>query len=169
MTLDPVAIPLKNFLLVEQCPAEWRRLDLYMFRDDEVVFYVGQSYVAFDRVWQHIHDGYKGRSVVGRFILCNWPGSMKFTIELLTSQSSRFDAVDHNLDAAEQHLIKQLAPCFNTTFNHQPTLLPARYAPPTSEIKCWRSLSKLIREAGYAIQADNRKLWLASDEASGKR
>jgi hypothetical protein len=164
MTLDGVTIPLKNFLLTEQqCPPEWHHLDLYLFRDEEVTFYVGQSYLAFDRVWQHIRDGYKGRSVVGRFILGNWPGSMKFTLELLNSQSSRFDTVGHDLDAAERSLIEQLAPCFNSTLNRQPTPLPARYAPPTSDIKCWRSLSKLIREAGYAVRAEDRRRWVSPE------
>ncbi|HSN74705.1 MAG TPA: hypothetical protein VL334_06360, partial [Anaerolineae bacterium] len=62
--VDPHAVVLvKEFLLTEQrCPPDWRPLDLYLFRDDAVVFYVGQSYVAFDRVWRHILDGYKGRS-----------------------------------------------------------------------------------------------------------
>jgi hypothetical protein len=57
-----IAVPLKEFLLTElHCPPELRPYDLYLCRDDEVVFYVGQSYVAFDRVWQHILDGFKGR------------------------------------------------------------------------------------------------------------
>jgi hypothetical protein len=72
-----IAVPLTEFLLTEQhCPPEWRPYDLYLCRDDEVVFYVGQSHVAFDRVWQHILDGFKGRSMLGRFILCNWPASL---------------------------------------------------------------------------------------------
>ena len=80
--VDHIVMPLKRFLIAAECPADWRGFDLYLFRDDDVVFYVGQSYLAYDRVWQHITDGYKARSVVGRFVLCNWPGSMRFTIEL---------------------------------------------------------------------------------------
>lgn len=38
-----VVISLKRFLLMEQCPADWKGLDLYLFRDETVVFYVGQS------------------------------------------------------------------------------------------------------------------------------
>ena len=72
-----IALSLKRFLIVAECPPDWRAFDLYLFRDDEVVFYVGQSYLAYARVWQHITDGYKARSVVGRFVLCNWPGSMR--------------------------------------------------------------------------------------------
>ena len=61
-----VILPLKEFLLIETCPPEWKDLDLYLVRDDQVVFYVGQSYTAFDRVWQHIFDAFKGRSTVGQ-------------------------------------------------------------------------------------------------------
>ena len=57
--MDHIALPLKRFLIVAVCPPDWRAFDLYLFRDDEVVFYVGQSHLAYDRVWQHIADGYK--------------------------------------------------------------------------------------------------------------
>ena len=86
MKSENIAIPLKRFLLVQQCPASWKGLDLYLFRDENVVFYVGQSYLAFARVWEHLLGGFKGHSTVGRFVWCNWPTSMNFTIELLSSQ-----------------------------------------------------------------------------------
>ena len=89
---DRVLLSVKEFLITEQrCLPEWRPFDLYLFRDEHVVFYVGQSYVAFDRVWRHILDGFKGRSMVGRFILCNWPASMKFVIELPFASSITYD------------------------------------------------------------------------------
>jgi hypothetical protein len=157
---DHIVLPLKRFLVVPACPPEWRGFDLYLFRDGEVVFYVGQSYLAYDRVWQHITDGYKARSVVGRFILCNWPGSMRFTIELWSSQADRFAAIDHDLNAAERSLIEQYAPCFNEALNRQPTPLPDRYAPPSAPIRCSRSPNKLIHEAERAVQADERRAWL---------
>ena len=159
---DRIAMPLKEFLLTEQhCPPDLRHYDLYLCRDDEVVFYVGQSYVAFDRVWQHILDGFKGRSMLGRFILCNWPTSLRFTIELHDSRSAVFADVGHDLNAAERVLIERHAPCFNEMLNRHPTALPARYAPPGPMIRCSRSLGKLIGEARYAVQADRRKSWLA--------
>ena len=87
--MNGYAVSLKEFLLTEQrCPPEWRPFDLYLFRDDEVVFYVGQSYVAFDRVWRHILDGYKGRSVVGRFIHCNWPASLPWPWMVMMDSTS---------------------------------------------------------------------------------
>ncbi len=161
-SIDPgVLISIKEFLLTDQhCPPDWRPFDLYLFRDDEVVFYVGQSYVAFDRVWRHILDGFKGRSVVGRFILCNWPASAKFTVELLATGSERFAAADHDLNAAERWLIETHAPCFNTALNSHPTPLPAGYMPPNSKITCPRSPRKLIRQANIIVQVDNRRRWL---------
>jgi hypothetical protein len=157
-----IAVSLKEFLLTEQhCPPKWRAYNLYLCRDGEVVFYVGQSYVAFDRVWQHILDGFKGRSMIGRFILCNLPGSMRFTVELHDSRSADFSDVGHDLNAAERALIEQHAPCFNEMLNRCPTVLPARYAPPGPTIRCSRSLGKLIGEARYAVWADRRKGWRA--------
>jgi hypothetical protein len=156
--VERVTTSLKEFLLTEQrCPPEWRLFDLYLLRDDTVVFYVGQSYVAFDRVWRHILDGYKGRSVVGRFILCNWPASMRFTIELLSARAPQFADLDHDLSAAERRLIERHAPCFNVSLNSQPTPLPARYAPPGQGITAPRSLTRLINEASMAVRADRRR------------
>jgi len=155
-----IVIPLKRFMLLDSCPPDWRSLDLYLFRDDSVVFYVGQSYLAFERVWDHLRNGFKGRSTIGRFILCNWPVSLKFNIELMSSQSARFANVDHDLNAAERDLIGQLAPCFNDMLNSQPTPLPGRYASPNSKPLCSRSLNKLIHEAERAVRADAKLAWL---------
>ncbi len=156
-----VSVSIKQFLVLEHCSPAWRTLDLYIFRDGNVYFYVGQSHLAYDRVWQHVHDGFKARSIVGRFILCNWPGSMGYTIDLLSSRSERFAGVHHDLDAAERLLIEQCNPCFNTALNNHPAVLPARYTPPGPEIRCSRNLNRLIRQAGIALQADRRKHLLA--------
>jgi len=157
----PVVLTYKQFLVLETCPEAWQKLDLYLVRDAEVVFYVGQSYLAFDRVWRHIRDGFKGRSLLGRFLLCNWPASLKFTIELWSSQAEAFAAVGHDLSAAERQLIQQWTPCLNEALNPNPTPLPARYAPATAKIRCSRSLTKLIHQAEIALAADARQQWLA--------
>ncbi|MCB0119631.1 MAG: hypothetical protein KDD72_11420, partial [Anaerolineales bacterium] len=98
MTEQNVSISLKRFLLIEQCPAAWKNLDLYLFRDENVAFYVGQSHLAFARVWEHLLSGFKGHPIVGRFIWCNWPKSMNFTIELMSSQSEQFKSVENDLN-----------------------------------------------------------------------
>ena len=164
MNNEKVSIPLKRFLLVEKCPASWRGLDLYLFRDEKVVFYVGQSYFAFARVWEHLINGFKGHSIVGRFIWCNWPKSMSFTIELLSSQSMQFDEVRNELNASERFLIQHWTPCFNISQNSQPTPLPNSYLPPNAPFRRRRSLNMLVHEAKQAVKADETKLWLENME-----
>lgn len=160
MQEQTIVLPIREFLLVEQCPVEWRVFDLYIIRDDALVFYVGQSFQAFDRVWHHIRDGHKARSVVGRFILRNWPSSLRYSVELLSSRAGRFAGVGYELTAAENSLIAHFTPCFNRTANAHPTPLPARYAPPSGPIRCSRNLKNLIREAGRAHQTEQRRLLL---------
>jgi hypothetical protein len=164
MTDLQVSISLKRFLLIEQCPAEWKTLDLYLFRDENVVFYVGQSHLAFARVWQHLLGGFKGHSLMGRFVWCNWPKSMNFTLELLSSQSERFKDLGNDLNAAERALIQSGMPCLNVSLNGQPTPLPPGYLPPNASLRCGRSLNKLIHEAERAVQAEETRLWIQTME-----
>ena len=158
---DPtISISLKRFLLLGDCPAEWRGLDLYLFREEAVVFYVGQSHFAFARVWEHLLGGFHGHSVVGRFIWCNWPASMNFTIELLSSGSPQFDLAGHDLNAAERELIRRWSPCFNVSLNSQPTAVPAAYLPYNARMRCSRSLARLVHQARRAVQAEDRERWI---------
>src|SRR5262245_50135875 len=159
-----IAIPLKRFLLVEHCPESWKGLDLYLFRDENVVFYVGQSYLAFARVWEHLLNGFKGHSMIGRFVWCNWPKSMSFTIELLSSQSEQFNIVMNDLSASERLLIQRWSPCFNISQNNQPTSLPNSYLPPNVPFRRRRSLNMLIHEAERAVKVEDSKLWLENME-----
>lgn len=164
---DIIAVSLKQFLVTEErCPPEWQPYDLYLLRDDACVFYVGQSESAFARVWEHVRGGFKGRSEVGRFILCNWPASMRFTVELRDSRSDEFAALNHDRSAAERALIEHFAPCLNVALNHTPNPLPACYAPVTAKPRCSRSLGKLIMEASIALQAEQRRRWLADADFS---
>jgi hypothetical protein len=167
MNSENIVIPLKRFLLINQCPTSWKGFDLYVFRDENVKFYIGQSYLAFDRVWDHLLGGFKGHSLVGRFIWCNWPKSMSFTIELLNSQSEQFYEVGNNLNASERLLIQHGSPCFNLSQNYQPTALPNTYLPPNAPFRRRKSLTMLIHEAERAVKADDTKLWLENmDEVS---
>src|SRR5215475_6017731 len=61
---------------------------------------VCQSYLAFARVWEHLINGFKGHSIVGRFVWCNWPTSMNFTIKLLSSQSEEFGEARNELNTS---------------------------------------------------------------------
>ena len=160
MRAENIVIPLKRFILIEHCPVEWKTLDLYLFHAENTVFYVGQSQLAFARVWEHLLGGFHGHSIVGRFVWVNWPASMNFTIELLSSQSEQFAALGHNLDAAERSLIEQYKPCFNISLNLEPTPLPGIYLPPNAKPRFMRSLGKMRHEAGRVIMAEEKKRWM---------
>ena len=155
-----VTVPVKQFILLDQCPPSWKELDLYIIRDESSVFYVGQSYQAFYRVWDHIKNGYKARSEVGLFILCNWPKSMNFQIELLSSRSNEFDLVENNLLKAEELLIKRNRPRFNISQNSDPSSIPKLYLPPSSTIRSPRSLTRMRYQAEQALLNDERKKWM---------
>ena len=160
MNYSGISTSLKRFLLIEECPADWKTFDLYLFRDEDVVFYVGQSQLAFARVWKHLLGGFHGHSIMGRFVWCNWPRSMRFTIELMSSKSEQFATVGNDLNAAERSLIQQWLPCFNVSLNVQPTPLPSSYLPPNANFRCSRSLNKLIHEAERAVKAEDNQLWV---------
>jgi len=152
-----VSLQLNQFLLVNHCPPEWKRLDLYLIRDLETIFYVGQSYCAFARVWEHLMSGFKGHSIPGRFIWCNWPAAMHFTVELMTSQDEAFTCLSNNLDAAEHLLIRQYSPVFNVALNEEPRPVPAGYHPVNSPLTCPRSWSRIIHEAEKMVRASENK------------
>lgn len=157
---DPkIALPLKRFILVEHCTDEWRHFDLYLFRDEQVVFYVGQSQLAFFRVWDHLKGGFHGHSMIGRFMWSNWPVSMKFTIELMSSTCADFESSAHDLNSAERQLIEQWTPCFNMSLNRQPTQLPSHYRPANGRLRCG-GLNKLIHQAERVVKAEDTNLLL---------
>lgn len=95
-------------------------------------------------------------------------------MELLSSRHERFAVVrqsggteserEHQLDAAERLLIQDLAPCLNEALNRQPTPLPEAYRPPAATPTCPRSPNKLIRDAAYALKAEQRRKWLESTD-----
>lgn len=159
-------LALQRFILGqrEQCPQEWKRFNLYLFRDEETVFYIGQSHLAFARVWEHLLGGFKGHSIVGRFVWVNWPKSMNFTIELLSSKSAQFDNVGNGLNASERTLIQRWSPCFNVSLNDEPTPLPESYLPPNAPFRRRRSLNAMIHEAERAVKTEDAENWLKSLE-----
>ena len=160
MNNETIAVSLKRFILVEHCPEDWKDFDLYLFRDEDVVFYVGQSQLAFARVWEHLLGGFHGHSMIGRFVWVNWPKSMSFIIELLSSQSEQFSNVENDLNASERSLIEQYSPCFNVSLNDQPSPLPKSYLPPNAPFRRRRSLKAMTHEAERAVKAEDVELWL---------
>lgn len=161
-----IALPLKRFILTdrERCPLEWKHFDLYLFRDEQVVFYVGQSQLAFTRVWDHLLGGFHGHSMIGRFMWANWPVSMKFTIELMSSQDEEFLSIGNDLNAAERQLIERWSPCFNVSLNREPAALPSQYCAANAQLRCGRSLNKLIHQAERVVKVDDAKLLIQEVE-----
>jgi hypothetical protein len=155
-----VSLLLRRFLTLSSCPLDWKHFDLYILRDAAITFYVGQSECAFDRVWEHINGGPHGHSIVGRFLLVNWPKSGSFQVELLSSQSAQFAPVGCNLSAAERLLIETFSPCFNVALNSKPQCVPGGYLPANTPIKYLRSYKRMLREAAAFVRADaNRSPW----------
>jgi len=163
-----ISLLFKEFLQIEHCPPEWQRLNLYLLRDENIVFYVGQSHVAFHRVWEHFYGGFKGRSLVGRFIICNWPVSMRFTVELMSSRAARFETVQNDLDLSEQFLIQLHSPCLNTALNPNPTPIPSQYESPYTSLKFRHHPQKFIRQAAQAIEAAKTREWLGQEKDSNQ-
>jgi hypothetical protein len=141
----------------------WKAYDLYLFREGNVVFYVGRSQIAFTRVWTHLYDGFKGRSLVGRFVLMNWPRALQFTVELMCSQDAQFAALGHRVEAAESALIERCAPCFNEMLNRMPTALPADYNPPSAKGRHPRNPRRMIHDAEQANRWADRQRYTDED------
>ena len=156
-----VRMPLREFLLVEKCPFEWQRLDLYLLRDEQTVFYAGQSVSAFTRVWDHFYAGFKARSVMGRFIVCNWPVSMRFTLEMYDARDPLFAPAGHDLDQAEQWLIRHHQPCLNTTHNPTPNPLPSQYLHPLTPMRIRLHPKRCLQQAAQAIDAAGLRRFVA--------
>jgi hypothetical protein len=156
----PTILPLRQFLVIADCPEAWKVYDLYLFRDEDVVFYVGRSQTAFTRVWTHLYDGFKGRSLVGRFVLMNWPRALHFTVELRCSGDEQFAALGRSVEAAEAALIERYAPCFNEMLNRTPTPLPAGFNSPTAKGRRPRSPNRMIHDAEQANRWADRQRYM---------
>jgi hypothetical protein len=115
--------------------------NLYIVRDGEVIFYVGQSGrgIRF-RLFQHHRE-----TSLGNLIQDNLPDSMGWQIDLLTVQdclsqikkhfpyiSESFILKEDNafIDRAEEAMIRELRPCLNGTWNLNPNPLPDKYKRP---------------------------------------
>lgn len=154
--LNSILLSVKEFLTITVCPDEWLHFNLYLFCDASTTFYVGQSELAFARVWRHIQDGFKGRSLVGKFIRVNWPKSMHFTVQLISAESAKYSHVDYGVNDAERMLIEELAPCFNESLNSSPSPVPNVYRNPDENVPYPRHLGRMMREADAAMERRRR-------------
>lgn len=108
---------------------------IYVVRDGDVVFYVGQSKRdVVMRFWEHMNKP----SRLGQLITLNRPQSMNWLVDYYTladcqpyvKQKSLFSMQEwqhFDMNMAEQGMIAQMRPILNKDFNPNPMPLPARY------------------------------------------
>jgi hypothetical protein len=134
-------------------PPEVAWHDLYLFRDGDVVLYVGRSSPqitgfkvengAWNRVWGHLRGGFTGHSAIGELIRVSWPRSMDFGVEFVHSDSEFFAGRGN----AEKYLIEHLRPCLNEAMNQEPAPLPSCYTYLGEHIGCPESIGAAIQES----------------------
>ena len=117
---------------------------LYIVRDGDIVFYVGQSTDPLYRLQAHLGlISQSDHSLFGIFIKANAPASYQWTYELwkpeeckpyvqlyrIATFPGRWYTMPEafDVDEAEEGLIKFFHPCFNSRENIRPNRLPERY------------------------------------------
>ncbi len=114
---------------------------LYLVRHEDTVFYIGQSHNPLERLHAHMGLMQYEMSDLGACILGNVPDSHSWQVELYTLPELA-DAVTRNygyqlprydIDIAEASMIRLHRPCFNVTYNRNPSPLPEAYAKYTEQ------------------------------------
>ena len=120
---------------------------LYLVREGETVFYVGQAKNTYNRLLAHLGmDGRSAPSAIGQLILENVPVSDAWLFEEYTLEEGeafvtayratlpqqmqafyRENGSGYDVDLAEDAMIKLYRPCLNTALNPDPTPLPEQY------------------------------------------
>ena len=134
----------------------WSHFRLYVFRDCDLVLYVGQtSQNITDRLEEHLGLTYRNESQVGRLVEENAPESYSWCIDLRTLDEcvpiiqrhfpeSRGIDINH----AERALILEFSPSLNAQSNPHPCRLPSKYT--------WRIEAKM-RDAHRRAFSDGYK------------
>lgn len=121
---------------VERVYKEGHRI--YVVREGDIVFYVGQSKNIPQRLLQHLGISHlpTGVSELGRLVLRNGPVSRNWQIDLMTLADcvpsvERFGGYTDNgscdPETAEAAMILAYKPCMNRALNPDPTPLPDQY------------------------------------------
>jgi hypothetical protein len=107
-----------------------------LFSADGTVFYVGQFENPYNRLMVHMGLLWPGPSHVGTFIRENAPASGSWLFEQYTlEECSGIVGKCHDVDEAEEALIKLYHPCLNTAANPDPAPLPVHYKSSYREAK----------------------------------
>jgi hypothetical protein len=121
---------------------------LYLYRDQEVIFYIGRSFFPLERLREHLGLGMFNchRSPFGMLILDHLPQALLWTMELWTASDCDL-LVQHYwpeyhdwyqqhlqnhltreiVEVAEEVLIEHYRPCLNMVGNQQGMILPEQY------------------------------------------
>ena len=121
---------------------------LYLYRDQEVIFYIGRSLFPLERLREHLGLGAFDccRSPLGTLILEHLPQALFWTMELWTIADCGLlvqlyrpeyhdwyrQQIQRRLsreasEVAEEVLIEYYQPCLNIVENRQRKVLPERY------------------------------------------
>jgi len=109
---------------------------LYVYRDEDTIFYVGRSIHPYTRLLEHLGKGARlpWPDRVGQIILDNMPESLNWTMEiwelkeLITAKEYEQIAMhDVFIQTCEEELIYRLGPCLNAIVNKNGSHLPERY------------------------------------------
>jgi hypothetical protein len=115
------------------CADEYR---LYLVRDGSLVFYIGQSKDAVNRLANHIGLGqnFIPSSKLGALIVNNMEEAVNWDIDFLTIKDCHPIVREMypktkmpTANIAEKALIKKFCPCLNVDHNDSPTQLPDKY------------------------------------------
>ncbi len=108
---------------------------IYLIRDNQLVFYIGQSKRdVVTRFQEHMQKPSK----LGRIVILNQPSSLNWSVDFYTLADCRpfvrqktllpMQAWEHfDMDMAESAMIQTLKPVVNHDFNPNPTPLPTNY------------------------------------------
>ena len=110
---------------------------IYLVRDDDIAFYIGQSSTIYDRLESHMGMDWKQEpSILGEHVFAHLPQSREWVVELFSLQDCEQVTVDYmvgkglfwytkeiyyergGVDFAEQAMIVLHHPLLNSTYNY---------------------------------------------------
>ena len=112
-------------VFANQWPSESNLANIYIFRDKDIIFYVGSSTNVYNRVRAHLGIKMRNSGNFKLYVLIknNLPNSRNWNIDLYRVNSTSVG----DLVRYEMQIIKRLCPIINAHGNHHPMPLPMRY------------------------------------------
>ena len=112
-------------VFADQWPPEHERANIYIFRDANVIFYVGSSKNVYKRIRAHLGIRMKssGHPDLYDLVNDNLPDSLNWNIDLYRVKKTYVG----DILSCESAIIYRLCPVINQQSNPLPMLLPIRY------------------------------------------